>query len=75
MNKRVAAVEAALRSSAVRQVALMHELDRLAEHLVGENTPNLQAAKSRIQALITEAAPERYEVVVYVQVYCLVVRN
>ena len=71
----MAAVEAALRRSAVKQAALMKELDRLAEHLVGESAPELQSAKARIQTLITEVAPERQEVVVYIEVYCHVVRN
>ena len=74
LNQRVAAVEAALNRSAAQQAALKHELDRLAEHLVGENAPELQAAKAKIQTLITQVAPERQDVVVYLQVYCHVVR-
>ena len=74
LNQRVAAVEAALNRSAAQQAALKHELDRLAEHLVGENAPELQAAKAKIQTLITQVAPERQDVVVYLQVYCRVVR-
>jgi len=74
LNQRVAAVEAALNRSAAQQAALKHELDRLAEHLVGENEPELQAAKAKIQTLITQVAPERQDVVVYLQVYCHVVR-
>lgn len=74
LNQRVATVEAALRRSAAKQAALMHELDRLAEHLVGENAPEVQPAKARIQSLIHEVAPERQDVVVYVQVYCHVAR-
>jgi hypothetical protein len=70
LNQRVAAVEAALNRSAAQQAALVHELDRLAEHLVGESAPELQAAKAKIQALITQVAPERHDVVVYVEVYC-----
>ena len=74
LNQRVAAVEAALNRSAAQQAALKHELDRLAEHLVGESAPDLQAAKAKIQTLITQVAPERQDVVVYLQVYCHVVR-
>ena len=44
------------------------------EHLVGESAPELQAAKAKIQTLITQVAPERQDVVVYLQVYCHVVR-
>jgi len=48
----------------------VHELDRLAEHLVGDNSPELQNAKTRIQQLITQVAPERHDVPTYVSVYC-----
>jgi hypothetical protein len=48
----------------------MHELDRLAEHLVGENAPELQSAKTRIQQLIAQVAPERHSVPTYVETYC-----
>lgn len=75
LNERVARVEAALARTAAKQAALMHELDRLAEHLVGENAPELQVAKARIQRLITQVAPERHDVQVYLQVYCHVVRT
>ena len=47
LNQRVAAVEAALNRSAAQQAALMHELDRLAEHLVGESAPELQAVEGQ----------------------------
>ena len=70
LERRVAAVEAAAHSSAAQQRAVIHELDRLAEHLVGETSPELQGVKAHVQELITQLAPERRDVVVYVQVYC-----
>jgi len=70
LNERVAAVEAAAGDSAARQRAAIHELDRLAEHLVGESAPEVQGVKERIQRLITRLAPERHDVIVYVQIYC-----
>jgi hypothetical protein len=48
----------------------VHELDRLAEHLVGDTSPELQAPKQRIQQLIAKVAPERHDVPRYVEVYC-----
>ena len=70
LNNRIAAVEAAAQHAAASHLVVMHELDRLAEHLVGENSPELQSAKTRIQQLIAQVAPERHEVPVYVESYC-----
>lgn len=70
VNQRVATVEAAARDSSAKQRAAIHELDRLAEHLVGESAPEVQGVKERIQLLITKLAPERHDVFVYVQIYC-----
>jgi hypothetical protein len=70
LNTRIAAVEAAAQHAAVKHVVVMHELDRLAEHLVGESSPELQGAKQRIQTLIEHVAPERSDVHAYVEIYC-----
>ena len=76
LQARVSAVEAASHDLASRQVAVVHELDRLAEHLVGESAAELQGLKLRIQDLIARVVPERQEVVVsYVEVYCHVTRG
>ena len=48
------------------------ELDRLAEHLIGETAPELQHYKQRIQVLISRVAPHRREVEIYIQTYCRV---
>ncbi len=70
LNNRISAVEAAVQHAAASHLAVMHELDRLAEHLVGENSPELQSAKTRIQQLITQVAPERHDVPIYAEIYC-----
>jgi len=70
LNTRISAVEAAAQHAASSHLAVMHELDRLAEHLVGENAPELQSAKTRIQQLIAQVAPERHSVPTYVETYC-----
>ena len=69
-QEQVAAVEAAYRHSPVKHSAMVHELDRLAEHLVGQTAPEAQTMKHRVQDLITEVAPERHEVQVYTDAYC-----
>ncbi len=69
LNKRIAAVEAA-QHAAASHLAVMHELDRLAEHLVGDSSPELQGPKQRIQQLIAQVAPERHDVPRYVETYC-----
>jgi len=70
LNERITAVEAAVQRASVSHLAVMHELDRLAEHLVGESSPELQGAKQRIQQLIARVAPERHDVPTYVEAYC-----
>jgi len=70
LNNRIAAVEAASQHAAVNHLVVMHELDRLAEHLVGDSSPELQGAKNRIQQLIAQVAPERHDVTMYVEIYC-----
>jgi len=76
LQARVSAVEAASHDLATRKVAVVHELDRLAEHMVGESAPELQELKLRIQDLIAQVVPERREVVVfYTEAYCHVTRG
>ena len=70
LNNRIAAVEAAAQHAAASHLAVMHELDRLAEHLVGDTSPELQGPKQRIQQLIAKVAPERHDVPRYVEIYC-----
>jgi hypothetical protein len=70
LNNRIAAVEAAAQHAAVSHLVVMHELDRLAEHLVGDSSPELQGPKHRIQELIARVAPERHDVPSYVEIYC-----
>lgn len=48
----------------------VHELDRLAEILVGEPAAEAQEVKNRIQLLLTHAAPQRLDAMVYIEVYC-----
>lgn len=74
LQQRVAAVEAAVRSSAAQQRAVIHELDRLAEHLVGQNAPELQGVKAHVQELISQVDPVRHNVVVYADAYCHIAR-
>lgn len=75
LQQRVAAVEAAARTSTVQQSAVIHELDRLAEHLVGENAAEMQSVKAHVQELITQVAPERHDVLGYAEAYCHVTRG
>jgi hypothetical protein len=70
LNARIAAVEVAAHRAAASHLAVVHELDRLAEHLVGDSTPELQGPKQRIQQLIEQVAPERHDVPTYVEIYC-----
>jgi hypothetical protein len=70
LRLRVSAVEAAVGDAAVKHATVMHELDRLAEHMVGQTAPEAQQVKHLIQDLITRVAPERHDVVLYVQIYC-----
>ena len=71
LQARVSAVEIASHDLATRKVAVVHELDRLAEHLVGESAPELQGLKLRIQDLLAQVVPERRDVVgSYTQADC-----
>ncbi len=63
-------LEDATRHRGVAPAAALHELDRLAEHLVGETNADAQHVKSHVQQLITELAPERHDVQLYAQRYC-----
>ena len=54
----VSTVEQAARQRDVAPMAALHELDRLAEHLVGETKTDAQQVKFHVQQLITELAPE-----------------
>ena len=54
--------------------AIVRELDRLAEHLIGESAPEAQQLKVRIQQLIAVIAQDRAGVTIYLQVYCHVSR-
>ena len=66
----VSTVEQATRRHGVAPAAAIHELDRLAEHLVGETNPEAQQVKLHVQQLITELAPDRHEVQLYAERYC-----
>ena len=66
----VSTVEQAARQRDVAPMAALHELDRLAEHLVGETNTDAQQVKFHVQQLITELAPERHEVQLYSDKYC-----
>jgi len=70
LQGQVAAVEVAAGNPTVKHTQVVHELDRLAEHLVGLSVPEVQHIKQKIQRLITQVAPERRDVLGYVEVYC-----
>jgi hypothetical protein len=70
LRLRVAAVEAAAGDGAVQHARVVHELDRLAEHLVGQTAAEAQDIKGQIQNLIIRVAPERHDVVLYLDIYC-----
>ena len=69
VHEQVAAVEAAA-GRATRRHAVIRELDRLAELLVGHSSPEVQGIKRRIQELVILVVPERSEVTIYIEVYC-----
>jgi hypothetical protein len=75
VQQRVGLVETVL-SSSVGPAAdrhreqCVHELDRLAESLVGEPAAEAKEVKTRIQLLLTRAAPQRSDAMVYIEVYC-----
>jgi len=80
VQQRVQVVEAALAHgtgpAAERQKVLcIHELDRLAESLVGDQAAEAQEVKSRIQQLLIRAAPPRPDAMVYLEVYCHALRS
>jgi len=71
VSARLDAIEARTHAATVPKPAVVHELDRLAEHLVGENSPEVPIVKAHIQALINKVAPERASVTaIYVEIYC-----
>ncbi len=70
LQQQIAAVEAAARGTTVKPAVVVHELDRLAEHLVGETAPEAQGIKKRVQRLITQVAPDRGDAATYVDAYC-----
>lgn len=70
---RVDAVEAAAATNRVSERKLSDELNRLAEHLIGENAPELQQYKQRIQNLAVRVDPASHtaaDVQVYLETYC-----
>lgn len=73
VRRRIEAVEAAAGTNRASEKALSDELDRLAEHLIGESAPELQQYKERIQALAVRVDPASHaaaDVQVYVETYC-----
>ena len=73
LQRRVDAVEAAVAANRVTEKKLSVELDRLAEHLIGENAPELQQYKHRIQALAVRIDPffnDTAAVEIYTETYC-----
>ena len=73
LQRRVDAVEAAVAANRSGERKLAEELDRLAEHLIGENAPELQQYKLRIQALVVRIDPATHtaaEVDLYIETYC-----
>jgi hypothetical protein len=66
----VSTVESAARHQKVDPARALHELDRLAEHLVGETNADVQHVKLHVQQLISEFAPERHDVQLYSERYC-----
>ena len=75
VQQRVGLVETVLSSNIGpaadrRKLLCVHELDRLAESLVGEPAAEAQEVKNRIQQLLTQVAPQRTDAMVYIEVYC-----
>lgn len=73
LQRRVEAVEAAVAGHRGSEKKLSYELDRLAEHLIGESAPELTVYKQRIQALAVRVDPATHaatEVEIYLQTYC-----
>ena len=69
LDERLTVAEAAA-SHTRGHVLVIRELDRLAEHLIGQSAPEVQDLKVRIQRLITVIARDRSGVTVYLRVYC-----
>ena len=75
VQQRVGIVETVLSNSVGpaadrRRELCVHELDRLAESLVGVAAAEAQEVKNHIQQLLTQVAPERTDAMVYIEVYC-----
>lgn len=73
VRRRLETVEAAAAANRGSGKRLADELDRLAEHLIGENGPELQLYKQRIQALAVRVDPATHaaaDVQVYLETYC-----
>ncbi len=66
----ISTVEDAARHQKLAPTVALHELDRLAEHLVGETNADAQHVKLHVQQLISEFAPERHDVQLYSERYC-----
>ena len=71
LAERLSAAEAAVHH-AQRSDVIVRELDRLAEHLIGQGGPETQDLKIRIQRLIVVIAANRSGVAIYLRTYCQV---
>jgi len=73
LQRRVEAVESAVAANRASGKKLSDELDRLAEHLIGESAPELHQYKQRIQTLAVRIDPRTHaasEVEIYLETYC-----
>jgi chaperonin cofactor prefoldin len=73
LQRRIDAVESAVATNRASEKKLSDELDRLAEHLIGENAPELHQYKQRIQSLAVRIDPGTHaasEVEIYLETYC-----
>ena len=59
MERWVDAVEAASSRGTARSSAVVHQLDLLAEHLVGLHDPQARGLKQHIQEVLAQAMPDR----------------
>ncbi len=59
MQRWVDAVESANSHGVTRSTAVDHQLDLLAEHLVGLQDPQARGLKQHIQEVLEHAAPDR----------------
>ena len=78
LQQRVGIVEAALARNGSsgndrKKLMCIHELDRLAESLVGEQAAEAQEVKTHIQQLLIAASP-RPDAMTYIEVYCHALR-